>query len=134
MTTAREALAEREARLAGNCREGYRLAQRDPAYRTAVLTRLQHELSAAPDDLWVAIPWTWTSVLGGTPPEMGALGPAVRKAASVLSAWFASDELIDALKLRWNEAVGDQLALGSTLRSHPFADLRSWSIRPPSAA
>lgn len=131
---ARQALAEREARLAGHCREGYRLAQREPAYRANVLSRLRADLGAGPDDLWSAIPWVWVVSLGGAAPQVGALAAAVSEGASILAKWLAGDGPLDALKRSWDEAVGAQLALGSTLRSHPFADLRSWSIRPPSAA
>ena len=121
-------------RMRRHCREGYRLAQREPTYRAIVLERLRLELEASPDDLWAAIPWVWALSLGGAAPRVGALAAAVSEASSILVAWLAGDEPIEALKRSWNDAVGAQLALGSTLRSHPFADLRAWSIRPTSAA
>ena len=134
MVAPRDMLAERDARIARHCREGFQLAQSDPAYRTTVLARLQPDLDRAPEDLWAAIPWIWTVSLGGELPENGALAAAIDAGASVLREWFAGEETIAALKSRWNTAVADQLGLGSTLRSHPFADLRAWSTRPPSAA
>jgi hypothetical protein len=128
MVVARDALAEREGRLARHCREGFQLTQREPAYRMTVLARLCPDLERAPDDLWTAIPWTWTVSLGGELPKTGALAAAVTEAAAVLREWFPGDEPIEELRARWNATPAAQLALGSTLRSHPFADLRAWSI------
>lgn len=133
MFDARAALSERDARLAGHCREGYRLALRDSAYRAIVLDRLRVELGAASEDLWAAIPWIWVVSLGAPAPLTGALASAVADAARILGEWLAGERPFDALKQGWNEEVGAKLALGSTLRSHPFADLRAWSIRPLSA-
>jgi hypothetical protein len=134
MIDAGEASAARETRLAGHCREGYRLATNDPEYRDNVLARLRPELTRLPDDLWAAIPWIWARLLGGELPASGAMVMAVREAAEVLREWLRDDAPLEALELRWNATAACHLGLGSTLRSHPFADLRAWSIRPRSAA
>lgn len=134
MIDGREALAQREIRLAELCREGFRLAEHDEGYKSVVLTRLHPELTVTPDDLWTAIPWIWAGALGAPPPATGLFAPAVIDAISVLCEWFSSDEPLDVLRSHWHARTGNRLALGSTLRSHPFADLRSWFIRPQFAA
>ena len=130
MNPAGSVLLERDARLAGHCREGFRRTCEESAYRTAVLERLRPELDGAPDDLWAAIPWTWAVLLGGERPRGGVLTGAVVEAAAVLREWLGGDESIETLRARWSATGAAPLALGSTLRSHPFPDLRAWSIRP----
>jgi hypothetical protein len=134
MIVAREVIAAREARLGGHCREGYRLATSDPEYRAHVLARLRPELARPPGDLWAAIPWIWALSLGGDSPASGAMATAVKAAAGVLGDWLRDDTPYEALEPRWNATAACHLGLGSTLRSHPFADVRAWSIRPRSAA
>jgi hypothetical protein len=134
MSAARDALVAREARLARHCREGSELTRRDPAYLAVVVARLRPELDRAPDDLWSAIPWIWTVTLGGGLPAGGALRAAVAEAAVLLREWLSGDAPLEALDARWSTSTAAELGLGSTLRSHPFADLRAWSLRPPSAA
>jgi hypothetical protein len=83
-----------------------------------------------PDNLWTAIPWIWTVTLGGALPEAGALAAAVNDAATLLREWLSGDDPLEALDSRWNASTAAELGLGSTLRSHPFANLRVWFIRP----
>jgi hypothetical protein len=132
--SAQKALAARDARLAGHSREGFRLACDDPVYRAAVLARLAPELGPGPEDMWDAIPWIWAIALGGEPPAQGAMAGAARIAAALLGEWLGGDEPLDALEARWRASAAAPLGLGSTLRSHPFPDLRTWSIRPMFAA
>ncbi len=128
---ARQTLAHRDARLVAHAREGLRLARAEPAYRATVLARLGPELGRAPEDLWDAIPWTWAVALDGEAPEAGALAAAVVEGARLLGAFLAGEEPLEALEARWSTSAAARLGLGSTLRSHPFPDLRAWSIRPP---
>jgi len=100
MVTVRQALAEREARLAGICREGFLLAEHEPAYWTNVLARQGPELVNAPDDVWTSIAWTWAAVLGDEPPKTGALATDVKDAALSLRTWLAGEEPLDALRSR----------------------------------
>jgi len=127
---ARRAIHERDTRLAAHAREGLRRARTEPAYRAIVLDRLRPELAAEPDDLWTAIPWTWAVAAGGEPPHRGSLAGAVVEAAACLASFCEGDEPLEALESRWNTRRSAQLCLGSTLRSHPFPDLHTWSIRP----
>jgi hypothetical protein len=131
---AQKALAARDARLVAHSREGFRLVQDDLAYRSAVLARLAPELGEGPEDMWTGIPWIWATALGGEPPTRGAMAGAARAAAALLREWLGGDELLDALETRWRASAAAPLPLGSTLRSHPFSDLRAWSIRPRFAA
>ena len=96
-----------------------------------MLARLGPDLARAPGDLWDAIPWTWAVALGGEPPRAGAMAGAVVEVAAALREWLRGEEALEALEAR---CAGRGLALGSTLRSHPFPDLRAWSIRPMFAA
>ncbi len=136
MSAGRDALAERDQRLFAHCREGYRLARRDASYRANVLERSSRELPDAPDDLWKAIPWVWTVTVGGAPPRAGPMSAAIDAAAALLAEELAGDEPFDVVRSRWaaTPALATQLALGSIVRSHPFSDLRAWSLRPTSAA
>jgi hypothetical protein len=131
---ARKALADRDARLVAHAREGFRLAREEPAYRATVLARLSPELGRDPEDLWDAIPWTWAVALEGEPPRAGPVVAAVVEGARQLRSFLLGDEPLEALEARWCASSAAQLALGSTLRSHPFPDLRAWSIRPVFAA
>ena len=131
---ARTVLAAREARLAAHAREGFYRARDEPAYRATVLARLDRELGREPEDLWAAIPWIWAVVLGGEPPRAGAMAGAVVEAARLLRAFLEGSEPVPALEARWNGTSSAKLGLGSTLRSHPFPDIRAWSIRPMFAA
>lgn len=131
---AQKALAARDARLAAHSREGFRLVHDDPAYRSAVLARLAPELGQGPEDMWSSIPWIWATALGGEPPARGAMAASTRVAAALLCEWLGGDEVLDALETRWQASAAAPLPLGSTLRSHPFPDLRAWSIRPMFAA
>jgi hypothetical protein len=131
---ARKALADRDARLVAHAREGLRLAREEPAYHAAVLARLGRELGRDPEDLWDAIPWTWAVALDGEPPRAGAMATAVVEAARLLRSFLGGEEPLEVLEARWSATAAAPLGLGSTLRSHPFPDLRAWSIRPVFAA
>jgi hypothetical protein len=131
---ARREILARDARLVAHAREGLRRAWEEPAYRAAVLARLRPQITSAPDDLWVAIPWTWTVALGGEAPRAGSLSSAVLEAGRLLRAFLEGEEPLEALEARWSATGAAQLGLGSTLRSHPFPDLRTWFIRPMFAA
>jgi hypothetical protein len=131
---ARKALEARDARLAAHAREGLRMARREPAYRATVLARLHPELAESPDDVWTAIPWIWAVAAGGELPRSGSLSAAVVDAAALLASFAEGDEPLEALESRWSTRSMSELCLGSTLRSHPFPDLRTWSIRPMFAA
>lgn len=125
-------LLARDARLASHAREGFALALAEPEYRSSVLARLVPALVARPDDLWDAIPWLWAAALGLQAPSDGRMAAAVHEAAPSFTAWLLGEEPLSTLERHWAQQFG--LAAGSTLRSHPFADLRSWSIRPKFAA
>jgi hypothetical protein len=131
---ARRAILERDARLVAHAREGFRRVWDEPAYRAVVLARLKPLLAADPDDLWAAIPWTWAVALGGDLPRAGLLAGGVATAAALLRSFLGGDEPLESLEARWSATAAAQLGLGSTLRSHPFPDLRTWSIRPMFAA
>ncbi len=120
---------DRLARKARHARDGYRQAMGEPEYRSGVLARLAPELGEGPTDLWTAISWTWSVCLGGSAPPDGACAADVVAAAAVLRVWFESDEPLAVLQSQWRERCGDRLALGSTLRSHPFPDVYTWSFR-----
>jgi hypothetical protein len=131
---ARRALADRDARLVAHAREGFRLARAEPAYRATVLARLGPELGRDPEDLWDAIPWTWAVALDSEPPRAGPMVAAVVEAARQLRSFLGGDEPLEAIEARWSATAAARLGLGSILRSHPFPDLRAWSIRPMFAA
>jgi hypothetical protein len=129
-----KALAERDARLVAHAREGLVLARREPAYRASVLGRLRPELTRDPEDLWEAIPWTWAVALDAEPPRTGPMADAIVEAARLLRSLLLGDEPLGAIEAHWSTTAAAPLGLGSTLRSHPFPDLRAWSIRPMFAA
>lgn len=130
---ARKALADRDARLVAHAREGLRLARDEPTYRATVLARLGPGLGRDPEDLWEAIPWTWAVALDREPPGAGPMAAAIVEGARLLRSFLGGEEPLEALEARWS-ATAAGLGLGSTLRSHPFPDLRAWSIRPMFAA
>jgi hypothetical protein len=119
----------RSARLMAHCAEAVQLAAADPGYRAAVLERLRTEGAPPAEDLWTAIPWVWRLVLDRDVRVPGKLDREVAAAAGVLREALLVCGTVSDLDSRWTAATGGALALGSTLRSHPFADLRAWSIR-----
>ncbi|MEJ7727896.1 MAG: hypothetical protein WKG00_01645 [Polyangiaceae bacterium] len=129
MDTRAAAHETRSARLFDHCRQAVQLAAVDAEYRDVVLERLRHDGGPSAEDLWSAIPWVWRLVLAPRSPVTGALHRQVEAAACVLREGLSMDTSPAMLDARWNTATQGTLALGSTLRSHPFADLRSWSIR-----
>lgn len=100
----------------------------DAAYRERVLARL--DSSSPPTDLWAAIDWTWSVVLGGARPE-GPLAAVIVAGADVLVALLRGDESARAL---WASETHDALSLNSTLSSHPFAEQTAWLLRKTSRA
>jgi hypothetical protein len=125
---AKRSLAARDERIAEHCREGFALTQRDPTYHAAVRARLQPDLVLPAEDLWTAIPWIWACVLGAESAR-GALASQVESGALLLRTWLVSDSSLPSLELSWTALAGKSLSLGSAMRSHPFSDLRAWSIR-----
>jgi len=117
-----------------HAREGLRLARDEPAYRATVLARLGSELGRDPVDLWGAIPWTWAVALEHDPPGVGPMAVAIVEGARLLRSFLGGEEPLEALEARWSATAAAPLGLGSTLRSHPFPDLRAWSLRPRFAA
>ncbi len=97
----------------------------DPAYCQRVLARLQPDLAAEPADLWDAVPWIWALALGHAAPPSGR---ALDAAALSLRAALLSAEDPLSHQAQW-QREHPELDWGSVLRSHPFCDLRSWSIR-----
>jgi hypothetical protein len=121
---------EAERRILRHARSGYALAIEDGAYLAIVRQRLAPSLEVEPINLWQAIDWTWAVALGFTDGG-GQMASAIDAAADTLKELLAGD---DSAAVRWASATGDLLSLGSTLRSHPFPDQASWSLRKTSRA
>jgi hypothetical protein len=122
-------IAERDDRLLAHCREGLELARRIPEYRHVVLARLAPDLAVLPDDLWTAVPWIWAVALDAAPPAYGARAEDVTSVGSAFARSLSEGASLEDVRGIFRSACGSRCDPGVVMRSHPFPDLRAWSLR-----